>query len=192
MRSAAPRVPDPGAFDSPPRDVPYALRGREPDMGRASAQEDMAAIRCGAPVAQIGGERFADVGRQRHDRPAAALAFDQELARPPVDIVEGEGRDLLRSKTEPREHHQRGIVALADSRRAVAALQYLLDLLRRQIGRQTRQAIPADRWNAGRQVRVGEAFGEDIAQERSKAGAESLRGRRASVTGMLFDITDDI
>jgi len=43
MRSAASWVIDPSAFDGSARDIPYALRARESDMGRASAQEDMAA-----------------------------------------------------------------------------------------------------------------------------------------------------
>ncbi|MCY4590852.1 MAG: hypothetical protein OXE86_09905 [Alphaproteobacteria bacterium] len=54
------------------------------------------------------------VDRNRHGRSPRALAPDQDLAGPPVDVVEPDGDDLLASQAEPGHGQQHRMIAPGD------------------------------------------------------------------------------
>ena len=45
-------------------------------------------LAAGAPVLKIGGNRLADIDRERHAFVLPALAADQNLSGPPVEVLE--------------------------------------------------------------------------------------------------------
>jgi hypothetical protein len=54
-----------------------------------------------AIVLDIGGQRFADVGRDRHTIVSLPLAPHEKLTRPPVDVIELDSDHLRRAQSEP-------------------------------------------------------------------------------------------
>ena len=65
--------------------------------------------------------------------------LNQDLAGSPVDIIQGEGRDLVSPQTELGQHHKDGIVPPAQGRRSIATIEDLLNLRSAEIGWQTRE-----------------------------------------------------
>ena len=61
-----------------------------------------------AGVAQVAGDRLADICGQRQPVTAGALADDSDLPGPPVEIVQAQGGDLAGAQPQP---HQHGIIA---------------------------------------------------------------------------------
>ena len=80
-------------------------------MRSKTAQEQPTTRRFGPAITQIGDDGRADVWRERHPRSLPALGADEHLAGSPVDIIQGEGGDLVGPQAEPGEQHQNGIVA---------------------------------------------------------------------------------
>ena len=67
----------------------------------------------GAPVLKIGGNRLADVDGDRHAFVVPALAADQDLSRPPVDVLEPDRNYFLGAKAKPCHQQQQRVVAAA-------------------------------------------------------------------------------
>ena len=83
---------------------PYDRRdtgGRQPVPGREHPQEQQAARQGRPAAAGVAGQRLAGIGGKRQPFPAASLAADHDLAVPPVDVIEGQGRDLPDAQPQP-------------------------------------------------------------------------------------------
>ena len=110
----------------------------------------------------------------------ALFAVHDDLARPPVDVIEAEAGDLAGAKPEPGQQEQDGPVTAALARPPVTAGHQALDLLDRRPAGQG--GVPAaGHWRD----RLGKRCGDDAshveeAQERAQRGREVLRCRRAT------------
>jgi hypothetical protein len=95
---------------------PADPRARQRGVRRLDTNEQRPAQGAsGAPIAQIGRDRLADIGRQRQLLNAVALAMHPELAGAPVDVLQRQGGDLADTQPEPNEHRQdRKVAASAD------------------------------------------------------------------------------
>ena len=93
-----------------------ADRGRgEAAVRRQHPHEHAAA--CGArgtAAAQVSDDRLADISRQRQPLLATALAAHDELAGPPVEVVEPKRGHLAGPQPEPRQQREDGVIAHAD------------------------------------------------------------------------------
>jgi hypothetical protein len=56
------------------------------------------------------------------------LGANEHLTGSPIDIVQGQGRDLVGSQAEPGQHHQNGVVAPPHCARSIATVEDLLNL----------------------------------------------------------------
>ena len=80
---------------------------------------------------QISSNRLPNIARQRQPRIRMAFAMEDELTRSPIDVVEVECRDLTTTKSESRQQNQDGEVTATHVGPAVATVQKLLKLSRR-------------------------------------------------------------
>ena len=137
---------------------------------------------------QIGGNRGADIVRQRHGGDLPSLAPNGELTGAPIDIIEAELRHFTRAQTQPGEQHQDRIVSSPRCGAPVATVEDALNALDRQETRQSRFARPPDRGDRSRQIGGDEAFGVQIPQEYPQARTHDPGGRRSAICGMPLDI----
>ena len=72
--------------------------------------------------------RLMPVWRHRHPRSLPTLGANEHLAGSPVDIIQGEGRDLVGPQAELGQHHQDGVVPPPQRRRSIATIEDLLNL----------------------------------------------------------------
>lgn len=98
----------------------------------ATAEEDPA---CGddddAVVLEICAERLPDIRQQGQAVHGVALAADDNLSRPPPDVVELESGDLTRAQAETDQQEEDGAIATPGRRAQVAGVEQLLYLRRR-------------------------------------------------------------
>jgi hypothetical protein len=111
---------EPGA----PRSVSHHIAhagGTEITVRRLDPDEYRPALSTGrSATPQILGDRPADVGRQRDAFKSAALAAHNDLARPPIDVVEPKPGHFARSQTETDKHGQNGDIPTATPRGILA------------------------------------------------------------------------
>ena len=74
-------------------------------------------------------ERIPNVLKQRKALADSTLATDDDLARPPADVVEFKGDHLSCAQTEPREEKEDCVIAAADRGPPIAGAEGLLHLL---------------------------------------------------------------
>jgi hypothetical protein len=79
------------------------------DVLSKTAEKQPAARRFGATITQVGDDGRADVWRDRHPRSLTTLGANEHLARSPVDIVQGERRDLVGPQAEQTSFRHRRI-----------------------------------------------------------------------------------
>ncbi|WP_245508563.1 hypothetical protein [Bradyrhizobium zhanjiangense] len=91
---------------------------------------------CGASV-RTNSRRHDDFGRplRRYATIAAPMSGGIGIRGAPVDIVEGERRDLVGPQAELGQQQQNGVVAPSHHRLSVATVESLPHLSGRQIGR---------------------------------------------------------
>src|SRR5260370_1165962 len=82
--------------------------GCRTDLRCERAQKQPATRRRRAAIAQGGDDGRADVREHRHPRSLATLGANEHLAGSPVDIIQGEGRNLVGPQAEPGQHHEDG------------------------------------------------------------------------------------
>jgi hypothetical protein len=75
------------------------------------------------PVPEPGRDRLAGARRERHPVLAAALVVHRDQAGMPVQVVQGQGRDLAGPQAEPGQEHDDGVIPPPGSRGTVAAAQ---------------------------------------------------------------------
>src|SRR5205807_9782788 len=99
-------------------------------------------------ITQVGDDSRADIWRHRHPRALPTLGANEHLAGSPVDIIQGEGRDLVRPQAELGQHHEDGVVPPSQRRRSIATIEDLLNLRGGQVGREARELPSPDRGHA--------------------------------------------
>jgi hypothetical protein len=130
--------------------------GCKADVGRQRAQKQSATRRGGrATIKQIGDDSRTDIWRDRHLRSLTAHGADEHIARPPIYIIQGERRDFAGPHTEPRQHHEDGVVPPPQGSRSIATVENGLNLRGGEIGRQARELpAPDGGYAAGQSTRV--------------------------------------
>src|SRR6266545_5450697 len=68
--------------------------GGKADVRSKAAEEQPATRRLGPTMTQVGNDGCTDISRHRDPCPLPTLCANEHLAGSPIDIVEGEGRDL--------------------------------------------------------------------------------------------------
>lgn len=111
---------------------------------------------------QIGGNRGADIMRQRHGGDLPSLAPNGELTRAPIDIIKAEPGHFARPQSQPGEQHQDRIISSTGRSAPVAAVKDALNALDRNETRQSRFARPPDGRDRSRQIGGDETFGVQI------------------------------
>ena len=151
MRVAA----DAGALESGFGDHRNRAARCKADVGRQRAQKQLATRRPRATIAQVGGDSGANVCGHWHPRSLSTLGANERLARSPVDVIQGEGRDLIRPQAELAQHHEDGIVPPPQRCRSITTIEDVLNLRGRQIGRQAGELPSPDGGHAaGQRERV--------------------------------------
>ena len=123
----------------------------------------------GAPVLKIGGNRLADVDGDRHAFVVPALAADQDLSRPPVDVLEPDRNYFLGAKAKPCHQQQQRVVAAARTIVAVDRGDQPPDLVRLQMACQGTGTWPCNPRNAERQVVASPGGCEQEAEQAAQA-----------------------
>ena len=80
---------------------------------------------------QISSNCLSNIARQRQPRNSLAFAMEDELTCSPIDIVELKSRDLTAAKSESSQQKHNGEATPAHVGAAVATVQKLLKLSRR-------------------------------------------------------------
>ncbi|MGY3387683.1 hypothetical protein ACVWW6_000274 [Bradyrhizobium sp. USDA 3311] len=91
---------DSNAIESGLGDHGDRASGSKADVWRECADEQPSARRLWAAIAQICNDSRANVWRYRHSSALSALGANEYLAGAPVDIVEGERRNLVGPQAE--------------------------------------------------------------------------------------------
>src|ERR1019366_8429048 len=100
--------------------------------------------RCGA-LTRMNTLRSSAAGGRPHFLEAPALPPDADLAGPPVDVLQGQPRDLAGTQAQPDQHRQDRQVAAPIHGAGVAAGEQGTGLPRLQETRQARQPPAGDR-----------------------------------------------
>ena len=85
--------------------------------------------------AQIGCERLTDIHRQGHAVVQQTLTKNEDLASPPVDIIELESNDFPSTETEAGEQEKDRVIAAAGRRLTVAATEHTVDFIWKKVFR---------------------------------------------------------
>ena len=89
-------------------EIPFVPSG--PIGATARRNTSRCTVPFGRPLLQIGGDRLADVARQREAVLVTSLAMDHDLAGPPVDVLQAEAGDLAGPQPEAEQDEQDGVV----------------------------------------------------------------------------------
>ena len=153
-------------------------------MRRFGGDEQMTRA-AGAPVLKIGNDRLADIDGDRHAFMVSALAADQDLSRPPVDVLEPDGNHFLRAKAKPGHQQQHRVVAATAPIVAVDRVDQSPDLVRLEMACQGTGTRLGHSRNAERQVVLDPAGCEQEAEQAAQthclvieAGPARCRFRR--------------
>jgi len=95
MGSSVCAISDASAIEGGLGDHRNRAAGCKADGGRQRAQKQPAARRRRAAITQIGNDGRADVWRHRHSDSLTTLGANEHLPRSPVEIIQGEGLDLV-------------------------------------------------------------------------------------------------
>ena len=87
-------------------------------------------------VAQVAGQGFADVGRQRQAVVMASLAPHLQLAGPPIDVIEFQGDHLARPQPQAGQQENDGAITAGDGAVPLASADDPFDLFGREVLRQ--------------------------------------------------------
>src|SRR5690349_16828562 len=102
----------------------YSRRPSKPGPRCLHANKHPPRFACGTIQAQIRTERFADVDRQGHAVVYQTLAADQDLAGPPIDVMQLQSNDFPGAETEPGKQKKNRVVAAASRSLPVAATHH--------------------------------------------------------------------
>ena len=116
--------------------------------------------------AQIRDERVADVNRQRHPVLPVTFAVYQQLARPPIDVVELDRGDLPGAQPQPPEQQQDHQIPASDRALGIAARQHRSDPLGRHPLRKRPAPQIRDVRHRPHQRRLDQSRHVQIAQQR--------------------------
>ena len=97
-------------------------------MRSKAAEEQPATRRLGPTMTQVGNDGCADISRHRDPCPLPALCANEHLAGSPIDIVQGQGRDLVGTQAELGEHHQDSVIPPPHGACPIATVEDLLHL----------------------------------------------------------------
>ena len=89
-------------------------QGRSERPVRRLGGDEEVTLAAGAAVLKIGCNRLADIDRERHAVVLPALTADQDLSRPPSDVLEPDRDHFLCAQTKPGHQQQHRVVATAD------------------------------------------------------------------------------
>lgn len=128
------RCPEPDPFDRAPHDVGDRCAA-QPANWSLKAHEDEAGRTAGPGVADVGGQRPADIVRQRDPIVAVTLSVNGQLGSFPVNVLEFQVGDLTRTEAEPGQQEQDGMVAAPTVGTAVTAPYETAHVLCRNRGR---------------------------------------------------------
>jgi hypothetical protein len=113
----------------------HCRRSRKTGPRRLHANKHLTRFACGPIQAQIGCERLTDIYRQGHPVVQQTLAANEDLAGPPVEVVESESNDLASTEAEAGEQKENRIVPAAGRRLTVAAIEHTVDFIRIEVFR---------------------------------------------------------
>ena len=149
-------------------------------MGRPHPHEYLSNRgRAGPAAAQVGGNRLADIDRQRQLVHPVTLSVNRDLPSPPVQVLQVQRRHLAGPEPEPQYHDDHRIVTPAAGATPIASPQQGLGLGRRDALRQQRPPPPRYRQGRRRQVAIDEADEVAVAQKRTqRAPVAPHRGGR--------------
>ena len=132
-----------------------------------------------------------NIRKDRHPPPLPALGANEHLAGSPVDIIQGEGRDLVSPQAELRQHHEDGVVPPPQRRRSIATIEDLAHLRGRQIGRQARELPSPDGAHTAGQSEWVQPSMMEVSEKCAQRPAHRFPGPRAPIPGMALDVADD-
>ena len=111
----------PCSIERSSNDSRYCRRPSKARARRLHANKHPTRFAFGAIRAQIGCESRADIHGQWHPVVQQALAANQDLAGPPIDIIKLEGNDFASAEAEAGEQEKDGVVAASSRCLPVAA-----------------------------------------------------------------------
>ena len=133
----------------------------------------MIAGRTAAP--EVGGDGPADIGGQRQAVHPAALAHHDQLAGPPIDVLQPQARHLCPAQAEAQEGDDQRVVAPTDRRATVAGCEQRVGIVLGDPPGQPRTPPAGYRQRRLRQVDRDDSLDEAQTQEGPHAGHEVLR-----------------
>jgi len=169
------------------------------DLATQVIEEPDAKPTCGASV-RTNSRRHDDFGRpwRRYATTAAptsdlpALAVNEQLAGTPVDIIEGERRDLVGPEAELGQQQQDGIVAPPHHCRSVAAVESLLHLSGGQVRWQAREPpAPYRRHATNQRARVEPPIVE-VTEKPAQRRTHHFACTRAPIPSVASDVANHV
>jgi len=183
---------DAGAFQRGLGDHGNRATGGKADVWRQRAQKQPATRRRRAAMVQVGDGSCANVWRHRHPRSLPTLGANEDLAASPVDIIQGEGGDLVGPQPEPGQHHEDGVVPPPQCHRPIATIDHLLNLRGGQVGRQARELPSPNGRHAASQSARAQSSMMEVSQKCPQRPAHRLPGRRAPIPSVALNVTGDV
>ena len=116
----------------------------------------------------VGGDRGANILRQRQDRGASRFAADPNDRIVPVDIVQPKIGDIAGTQGEPGEEQHDGAIPQSHGRRHVAGCDDVFDIFPRQMTGQCREPLQGNRRNRSDKPRPAKAVQHEEAQIQPK------------------------
>src|ERR1035437_6130402 len=188
MRALVREATDAGSRQRRPGDHRNSSRRGEADVWGEIAKKHSTTIGCRATILQIGRNGGTDIRWQRHLCLLSPLAVDQHLPRSPIDVVEGQGGDLVCPQSEAREQDHDRVVSSSDRSSPIATVKDLLDLFGRQIGWKCRKSPVPDGRHTIREIERNQTFAEQISEKGAEGPTHGLGGCRAPILRMALDI----
>ena len=150
------------------------------DVGRPHPHEYLSSRgRARSAAAQVGGDRLADIDRQRQLVHPVTLAVNRDLPSPPVQVLQAQRRHLAGPEPESQYQDDHRIVTSAAGATPIASPQQGLGLGRSDALRQQRPPPPRYRQGRRRQVAIDEADEVAVAEKRTqRAPVAPHRGGR--------------
>jgi hypothetical protein len=123
------------SIECAPNDRRHRRRSSKTRARRFHANKHPTRFARGTIHAQIGCERLTDIHRQGHPVVQQTLTANEDLAGPPVEVIELESNDFPSTETEAGEQEKDGVIAAAGRCLTVTATEHTVDFIRKKVFR---------------------------------------------------------